>query len=93
METINSQTISLLITEVETWRLMGISKYTLEEAVKSLQITPKVVAKSSHAMWQIVLSLGEEVKQLAGSELMTKTVRSQSIWALARQGLAYMEYH
>lgn len=46
---------------------------TLEEAIKSPRIASKVVAKRSHAMWDIVLSTKEEAKQLARNVLMTKT--------------------
>lgn len=63
------------MTNVKIQKLLTISRDTLEEAIKSLQIALKVVSKRSHTMWNILLSLLEGAKCLAGSVLMTKDVR------------------
>lgn len=49
----------------------------MEEAVKSLQIKPKFLAKRSNTMWDITLPNEKEAKMLAGSVLMSKLVRLQ----------------
>lgn len=73
MESINTQTTSLLTTDGKT--LMAVSKDTLEEAIKSLQMTSKVMATSSHTMLNIFSLMEEEDTRLAKSVLMTKHAR------------------
>lgn len=50
----------------------------MEEALKSFQIVPKVLAKRSNVIWDILLVNVEEAKRLARSVLTTKTVRLQT---------------
>lgn len=59
-----------MTTEVSIRRFISVSKDTM----KSLQIAPKVLAKRSNVMWDIVL---EEAKKLAGCVLITKAGRLQ----------------
>lgn len=47
------------MTDLVTHQLIGVSRDTIEEALKSLQIIPEVLAKSLNAMWDILL--GKEV--------------------------------
>lgn len=44
----------------------------MEEALRSLQIALKVLAKRSNVMWDILLANEEEAKLLIGSVLTTK---------------------
>lgn len=53
LESVNTLTISLLKTDV---KLMGVSRDTLEDVIKSLQIASKIVTKRSHIMWEILVS-------------------------------------
>lgn len=50
----------------------------MEEALKSLNITAKVLARRSNAMWDILFPTEEAAKSLAGNILITKSVRLQS---------------
>lgn len=50
----------------------------MEEAIKSLQIGPKVLAKRSYAMWDIRLVTEVEANWLVGNILTTKAVRLQT---------------
>lgn len=50
----------------------------MEEALKCLEIGPKILARKSNALWVILLATDEEAKQLAGSTLATKSVRLQT---------------
>lgn len=67
----NAKTISLLIIDVRTW--VGVSRETMEEALKCLKIGPKVVARRSKAMWEILLVTEQETRKLTGS-ILTKTI-------------------
>lgn len=50
----------------------------MKETLKSLQILAKVLARSSNAMWDILLTNEEEAKRLAGIVLTTRSVRLQT---------------
>lgn len=50
----------------------------MEEALKNLNIAPKVLARRSNAMWDILLGKEVEAKQLAGSVLSTTSIRLQT---------------
>lgn len=63
LEAVTTRTISLLTTDVKTQRINGVSRDTMEEAHKSLQIQPKVLAKVSAALWDILLESEEEAKK------------------------------
>lgn len=49
----------------------------MEEALKTVNLAPRVLARRSNAMWDILLA-NEEAKKLAGTILMTKAVRLQT---------------
>lgn len=50
----------------------------MQEALKTLNVSPRVLARRSNALWDILLANEEEAKKLAGSILTTKTVRMQT---------------
>lgn len=50
-----TRTISLLTLDVKSRKLRGVIREVMEEAFKTLNIDPKVLAKRSHAMWDILL--------------------------------------
>lgn len=43
LEAVNAKVISLLTTDIKGLRLMGVSRESMEEALKSLRIMPKVM--------------------------------------------------
>lgn len=56
LEAVSTRTLSLLINDIVTRRLIGVCKDTMKEALKSLQILMKVIARRSDAMWDILLA-------------------------------------
>lgn len=58
---------------------MGISREIMEEVLKSLNIAPKVLARRSNTMLDILLATVKEAKILAGSILTSKLVRLQTV--------------
>lgn len=52
--------ISLITTDVKIRKLIGVSKKTLEEALRSINIAANVLAKWNNSMWYILLA-SEEV--------------------------------
>lgn len=78
LEVMSYRTISLLTTDVKTRRLLGISRQIMEEALKSLNASPKILVRQSNTMWDILLATSDEVKALAGGILTTKSVRLQT---------------
>lgn len=78
METVNTRAISLLMTDMMSWRFIIISRDGMEEALKSLNIGVKVLARRSNVMWDILLVSKEEVKSLARIVLTMKAVRLQT---------------
>lgn len=50
----------------------------MEKALKILHIGTKILARRSNALWDILLATKEEAKMLAGSTLITKSIRLQS---------------
>lgn len=55
-----------------------VSREAMEEALKSLQIQPKVLAHQSNTMWDVLLANKGQPKNLAGSILTTKSVCLQT---------------
>lgn len=47
---VKSRTTSLLTTDVKTRTLIGVRREIIKEAMKSINIAPKVVARRSNAM-------------------------------------------
>lgn len=45
--------------DIKTWKLIGVSRDTMEETLKSLEIGPKTLAKRSNAMWDVLLEKEE----------------------------------
>lgn len=56
----------------------------MEEAMKSLQIQPKVLARRSNAMSNILLACKEDAKYLTGSVRTIKSVRMQTVYMSTR---------
>lgn len=55
LEVVTTRTVFLLTTELKIRTLIEVSKETMKKALKSLNITVKVLAKRSNAMWDILL--------------------------------------
>lgn len=79
LNAVTTRTISLLTSDVKTRKLIGVSREAVEEALKYLQIVPKILAKRSNVMWDL------EAKKLAGSFLMTKSLWLQTEYVGTRQ--------
>lgn len=45
LDAVNTRTISLLMADIKSWKLIDINKETMEEFLKRLQIEPKVLAQ------------------------------------------------
>lgn len=71
LESTAIQTISLLISDVKTWKLIGVNQEIMEAALKGLNIAPKVLMKMSN-MCDISLAREEGAKNLARSFYNTK---------------------
>lgn len=50
----------------------------MEEALKSLNLSPRILVRRSNAVWDIILVTSDEAKTLAGSINTTKSVRLQT---------------
>lgn len=57
---------------------IDVSKEAIEEALKILQIQPKVLAHRSNTMWDVLLANEGQAKNLAGSILTRKSVCLQT---------------
>lgn len=62
----------------------------MKEALKSLNITAKVLAKWSNAMWNILLASKEAAKELAGGILTTKSVRLHTEYNISQDAHGYL---
>lgn len=78
LEAVNIKTISLFTMDVKTSKPIGVNRDCMEEALKSLNIEAKVLARRSNAMWDILLATKDSAKALAGNILTTKSVRLQT---------------
>lgn len=67
----NIRTISLLTTDIKTIKLIGVKREIMVNALKSLKIGAKILARSN-AMWDVLLATEDAAKTLAGSILITK---------------------
>lgn len=56
LDGINTRTISLLAIDVKSRKLIAVSRETMEEALKNLNIGPKVLARRLNAMSDILLA-------------------------------------
>lgn len=74
LNTVTSRTISLLPTDIKTRKLIGVIRVVMEEALKIIKKAPKILAKRSNAMWDVLLATEEEAKGLAGNVLTTKAL-------------------
>lgn len=70
MEVVTTRTIALLTTDVKT------KIYCRQQ--RDENITAKMLARRSNAMWDILLAAGEAGKALAGNILTTKSIRLQT---------------
>lgn len=75
---VKKKTVSLLTSDIKSRKLIGVSRETMEEVLKVLQISPKVLARRSNAMWDILLPTEQDAKQIAGNILTTKNLRLQT---------------
>lgn len=75
MEAVSTRIIPLLTMEVKNRKFIAISRETMEEALKALNIAAKVLARRPNALWDILLATEEAVEALAGNVLTTKTLR------------------
>lgn len=56
LEAVNTRIVSLQTNDVKSRELIGVSKETMEEALKTLNISPKVLARRTSAMWNVAKS-------------------------------------
>lgn len=83
LNTVNTRTTSLLTTDVNSWKLIGVSRETMDEALRTVNVAPRVLARRSNAMWGILLLASEEeAKKQAGNILVTKAARLQTVGPL-----------
>lgn len=73
-EAVSHRTISILTTEIKARRKV------MEEALKSLRIVPKILARSSNSICDNLLSTSKEPKDLSGSILTTKSMGLQTVY-------------
>lgn len=66
-------TINIKTADIKSRNLIGVSRETMEEALKSLNITPKILARRTRALWDLLIATEEEAKKLTGSVLTSKT--------------------
>lgn len=78
MEMANTPTISLLTMDLKMCKLIAVNRDVIEEVLKILQISAKILARQSNAMWDILLATEDAAKSLAGCVLTTKIVRLQT---------------
>lgn len=74
---VSYRTIPLLTTNLKTRKLAGVNRKIMEEALMSLSIAPKILARRSNATWDILLATITETKVLAEGILTTKPLRLQ----------------
>lgn len=74
LDAVNTRTISLLTHDVKSRKSIGVSRETMKEALKSLSIGLKVLARRSNAMGNILLATEQEPRGLTGSILTSKSV-------------------
>lgn len=83
IDAVKTITISLGTTDVGTQKLIGVSRETMQESLKSLQIGPKILARRFNALWVILQATEEYARRLAGSTLTkSESVCKVSVWAL-----------
>lgn len=75
METVNTPTISLLVTDIKTRKLIAVNREVMKKALQNLQIAAKILARRSNAMWDNLLVTEDAAKSLTGCILTTKAVR------------------
>lgn len=71
LEAANTRKVLLQTTDVKSRKLIWVSKETMEEPLKTLNISPKLLARRTTAMWDVA-------RELAGNFLTTKNVRIQT---------------
>lgn len=74
LEAVATLTIYLLTTDLTTRQLIDVSRDTMEEALKGLQIQATVHARHPNAMWDALMASEQEAKKSVGSVLITKDV-------------------
>lgn len=55
LEAVNTRLIALLTSDVKSRKLTGVSRETMVEVLKTLKIYPKVLARRTNALWDILL--------------------------------------
>lgn len=74
LEDINTRIVSLLTSYVKTRKLIGVRNENMEETLKTLRISPKVLARRTNALWNILLPTEQQGKELTGSVLNTNNL-------------------
>lgn len=70
---VNAKVISLVTSDIKNRRLIRVSRDSTEESLKSIKITPRILARSS-AMWNLRLGPEEEAKHVARCILPTSVI-------------------
>lgn len=76
----DTKTISLLMTDVKTRKLIGVNREIMEETLRIFNISAKVLlVRRSNAMWDILLPTEDAAaKSLAWDIFTTKSLRLQT---------------
>lgn len=77
-DSVNVRIISLLTADIKSRSLTGVSRETMEEALKSLNITAKILARRTRALWDLLMASEEEARKLAGTVLTSKILWLQT---------------
>lgn len=83
MKAVNTRTISLVTTDVK--EEYGVNREGMEDALKSLNISLKVLAKKNNVCWDILMVSKEEAKALVRTILTTKAVKLQTECMVTRK--------
>lgn len=78
LQAVNTRTISLPTSDIKTWKLIGVSREVMEDALKALQINPKMFERRTNALRDILLQTEDQAKKLASSVLNTNDLRLQT---------------
>lgn len=78
LEAVTTKTITMLIMDIKTCKLICVNREIMEESLKSFNIEAKVLAQHSNVMWDVLLQIEDAAILLAGSILTMKIVRLQT---------------
>ena len=77
VEAVEPKTLSFIVTDLRTRRLVGLKKEAFEELLKTAGIPGKYFYRRSFATWDVLLPTEDIAKKLATSNITTKYFRLQ----------------